>query len=91
MPFIAISLQFQFPPPSARTTHKPARQSAQQQVLSAVHKALYHGPFSPRDISSSVRACYPPEKRVYRVLRYFDFLGKAKISFVREIEGCNNR
>ena len=32
-------------PPSARTNHKPARQSAHQQPLPAVHKALYLGPF----------------------------------------------
>ena len=56
MLFIAISLLFLFPRPSAHTNHKPARQSAYQQALSAVHKALYRGPFSSRDVSSAVRA-----------------------------------
>jgi hypothetical protein len=30
------------PPPSAHTNHKSADQSAHQQFLSVVHKALYH-------------------------------------------------
>jgi len=56
MLFIAISLQFQFPPPSAHTNHKPARQSVYQQALSAVHKARCHAPFSSRGVSSEARA-----------------------------------
>ncbi len=56
MLFIVISLLFLFPRPSAHTTHKPVCQSAHQQALSAVHKALYLVPFSHRDVSSAVRA-----------------------------------
>ena len=56
MLFIAISLLFLFPRPSAHTNHKPACQFANQQALSGVHKALYRAPFSHRDISSGVRA-----------------------------------
>jgi len=41
--FIAISLLFLFPPPSAHTTHTPSGQSAHQQSLSAVRKARYRG------------------------------------------------
>ena len=44
------------PPPSARTTPKPAGQSAYQQFLSVVRKALYRVPFSFRGVSSAVRA-----------------------------------
>ena len=40
------------PPPSARKTHKPAGQSAHQQFLSAVRKALYRAPSLHRVISS---------------------------------------
>jgi len=48
-------------PPSAHTNRKPAGQSAHQQSLSAARKSLYLAPFSPRGISSGVRACYPPK------------------------------
>ena len=71
--FIVISPQSQSPPPSAHTNHKPARQSAHQQSLSAAHKSLYLTPFSPRGISSGVRACHPPEKQVYRAVLCFLF------------------
>ena len=53
--FIAISPQ-SLSPPSARTNHIPAYQSAHQQLLSAVRKARCHAPFSSRGISSAVRA-----------------------------------
>jgi hypothetical protein len=56
MLFIAISLLFLFPRPSAHTNHKPACQSAHQQYLSTAHKTLYLAPFSPRGVSSAVRA-----------------------------------
>ena len=81
MLFIAISLLFLFPPLSARTNHKPACQSAHQQALSGVHRVPYLAPFSHRDVSSVSRAGYPPEKRVYRVLRYFDFWGVPDFDF----------
>ena len=54
------------PPPSAHTNQTPAGQSVHQQFLSAVHKALYHCPFSRRGISSVVRACSQPMLQVYR-------------------------
>jgi hypothetical protein len=56
MLFIAISLVFLFPLPSAHTNHTPVCQSAHQQALSADHKALYLAPFSPRGVSSEARA-----------------------------------
>jgi len=56
MLFIAISLLFLFPRPSAHTNHKPARQSVYQQALSAVRKARCHAPFSSRGVSSEARA-----------------------------------
>ena len=65
MLFIAISLLFLFPRPSARTNYKPAGQSAHQQLLSAVRKALYRAPFSSRGVSSEARAYSQPKLQVY--------------------------
>ena len=66
MLFIAISLLFLFPRPSAHTNHKPARQSVYQHALSAVRKAHYLVPFSSRGVSSAARADAPPKQQVNR-------------------------
>jgi len=54
------------PPPSVHTNHKPAGQSAHQQLLSAVHKALYRAPFLPHGISFAVQASFRPKLCVFR-------------------------
>ena len=53
-PYISTTITSSF---VSRTTHKPACQSAHQQFLSAVRKALYLAPFSYCGICSAVRAC----------------------------------
>ena len=54
--FSTFLQQFQSLPPSARTNHKPARQSAHQQFLSAARKALYRASASHHGISSAAHS-----------------------------------
>ena len=68
--FIVTSPPPSPPPPSAHTNHKPTGQSAHQQSLSVVHRVHYLAPFSPRDVSSAVRVCSPPELQVYRAFSF---------------------